>query len=276
MLSSSSFWTKTVFPKLSEPNKSKEYNMFAVDLLGYGKSPKPWDNLYTLKDHVEWIEKSVISEFQLNSFHLVAHSMGCIIGLALAAKHSKSLKSITLVAPPYFPSKDGVEFTAMNWLTPKRLWPPVAFISSIMAWYEHLGRCVCLLVCRNHRTWEALLRRLTGSRDLNFIVLDLTKHTHHSGWHTTHNVLYRGVKDMDKNLEILIKLRKKVHVIVGSRDKTVPPDCGQNMKNKFPDVELLSIPNAGHRSVVFSRENEFSHNLFHIWNNAASHHIHQA
>ncbi|KAL4377453.1 hypothetical protein GQ457_02G030040 [Hibiscus cannabinus] len=276
MLSSSSFWTKTVFPKLSEPNKNKEYNMFAVDLLGYGKSPKPMDNLYTLKDHVEWIEKSVISEFQLNSFHLVAHSMGCIIGLALAAKHSKSLKSITLVAPPYFPSKDGVEFTAMNWLTPKRLWPPVAFISSIMAWYEHLGRCVCLLVCRNHRTWEALLRRLIGSRDLNFIVLDLTKHTHHSGWHTTHNVLYRGVKDMDKNLEILIKLRKKVHVIVGSRDKTVPPDCGHNMKNKFPDVELLSIPNAGHRSVVFSRENEFAHNLFHIWNNAASHHIHQA
>ncbi|XWS64927.1 hypothetical protein CRYUN_Cryun05aG0046300 [Craigia yunnanensis] len=272
ILSSSSFWTKTLFPKLSESKKSNEYSMFAVDLLGYGKSPKPRDNLYTLKDHVEWIEKSVISQFQLNSFHLVAHSMGCIIALALAAKHSKSIKSITLVAPPYFPSKDGVEFTAINCLTPKRLWPPVAFISSIMAWYEHLGRCVCLLMCRNHRTWETLIKRLTGLRDLDFMLLDLTKHTHHSGWHSTHNVLYRGVKLMDVNLEALMNSKKKVNVILGSKDKSVPPDCGNNIKKKFPDVEVNNIPNAGHRSVIFRREKDFAQDLLQIWENAAADH----
>ncbi|XVF06696.1 hypothetical protein REPUB_Repub06bG0072800 [Reevesia pubescens] len=273
ILSSSSFWTKTLFPKLSDETKKRNdynYNMFAVDLLGYGKSPKPRDSLYTLKDHVEWIEKSLISEFGLSSFHLVAHSMGCIIGLALAAKHSKSVKSITLVAPPYFPSKDGVEFRAMNCLTPKRLWPPVAFISSIMAWYEHLGRSVCLLMCRNHRTWETLIKRLTRVRDLDFMFLDLMKHTHHSGWHTTHNVLYRGVKQMDKNLETLMKSRKKVHVFMGTKDKSVPPDCGNKMKTKFPEVEVNNIPNAGHRSIIFRREDDFAQNLFQIWENASS------
>ncbi|KAG4121988.1 hypothetical protein ERO13_D11G239601v2 [Gossypium hirsutum] len=222
------------------------------------------ETIYTLKEHVEWIEKSLICEYKLNSFHVVAHSMGCIIGLALAAKHSTSLKSITLVAPPYFPSKEGVEMRAMKWLTPKRLWPPTAFIWSIMVWYEHLSRCVCLLVCRNHRFWEALIKRLTASRDVNFMVMDLTKHTHHSGWHTTHNVLYRGVKEMDKNLETLMKLKKRVHVIVGSRDKTIPPDSRHNIKTKFPDVELLNIPNAGHRSIILTRETDFAHNLFHI------------
>ncbi|XWS57918.1 hypothetical protein CRYUN_Cryun09bG0214200 [Craigia yunnanensis] len=269
ILSSSSFWTKTLFPKLSESKKSDDYSMFAMDLLGHGKSPKPMDNLYTLNDHVEWIENSVISPFELNSFHLVAHSMGCIIALALAAKHSKSIKSLTLVAPPYFPSKDGVEFTAINCLTPKKLWPPEAFLSSVMTWYEHLGRCVCLIMCRNHRTWERLIKRLTGVRDLNFMFLDLTKHTHHSGWHTTHNVLYRGVKHMDRNLETLMKLRKKVHVIMGTKDKSVPPDCGDNMKKKFPDVEVNNIPNAGHRSVLFRREKDFSQDLFRIWENAS-------
>ncbi|XVF42663.1 hypothetical protein PTKIN_Ptkin01aG0382600 [Pterospermum kingtungense] len=242
ILSSSSFWTKTLFPKLSESEKSNEYNMFAVDILGYGQSPKPRDNLYTLKDHVEWIEKSVVTEYQLNSYHLVAHSMGCIIALALAAKHPKSIKSVTLVAPPYFPSKDGVEFTAINRFTPKRLWPPVEFISSIMAW------------------------------DLNFMLLDLTKHTHHSGWHTTHNVLYRGVKQMDTNLETLMKSKKKVHVIVGTEDTSVPADCGHNIKKKFLDVEVNHIPNAGHRSIVFGREKDFAHDLFRIWENAAADH----
>ncbi|XVE90250.1 hypothetical protein DITRI_Ditri20bG0063800 [Diplodiscus trichospermus] len=269
ILSSSSFWTKTLFPKLSESKKSNEYNMFAVDLLGYGKSPKPRDNLYTLKDHVEWIEKSVISQFELNSFHVVAHSMGCIIALALAAKHSKSVKSVTLVAPPYFPSKDGVEFTAINCLTPKKLWPPVAFISSIMAWYEHLGRCACLLMCRNHRTWEKLFKIFTGLRDEDFMFFDLTKHTHHSGWHTTHNVLYGGVKQMDGNLETLMESKKKVHVIMGTKDQYVSPDSGNEMKKKFPDVEVANIPNAGHRSVLFKRENDFAQDLFKILENAA-------
>lgn len=52
-----------------------------------------------MKDHLEKIEESVIRQFGLNSFHLVAHSMGCLIALALAAKYSKSVKTITLVAP---------------------------------------------------------------------------------------------------------------------------------------------------------------------------------
>ncbi|KAL7225700.1 hypothetical protein ACSBR1_020954 [Camellia fascicularis] len=97
-ISSSSFWTETVFPNFSEPTKHN-YRFFTVDLLGFGRSPKPRDCLYTLRDHLEMIEKSVIHPFQLGSFHLVAHSMGCVIALALAAKYSKSVKSITLIAP---------------------------------------------------------------------------------------------------------------------------------------------------------------------------------
>lgn len=97
-LSSSSFWAETVFPNISDP-LHRHYKLFAVDLLGFGSSPKPRDCLYTLKDHLEMIEKSVICPFQLTSFHLVAHSMGCLIAIALAAKHSHLVKSITLVAP---------------------------------------------------------------------------------------------------------------------------------------------------------------------------------
>lgn len=87
-----------MFQNLSESVKGK-YRLFAVDLLGFGKSPKPRDSLYTLREHLDMIEQSVICPFDLKSFHLVAHSMGCIIALAVAAKYSKSVKSITLVAP---------------------------------------------------------------------------------------------------------------------------------------------------------------------------------
>ena len=97
-LSSSSMWTEMVFPYIS-PLVSKRFRLFAVDLLGFGKSPKPGDCLYTLKDQVEMIEKTLIHPFHLDSFHLVAHSMGSIIALAIAEKFPTLVKSITLAAP---------------------------------------------------------------------------------------------------------------------------------------------------------------------------------
>ncbi|KAK1280124.1 hypothetical protein QJS04_geneDACA015111 [Acorus gramineus] len=119
-LSSSSWWTETVFPNLSESSKSK-FRLFAFDLLGFGQSPKPSDSLYTLKDHLEMIEKSVIEPFELDSFHIVAHSMGCVITMALAAKYRNSVKSVTLVAPPYFTStKENESQNALNRLAERK------------------------------------------------------------------------------------------------------------------------------------------------------------
>lgn len=97
-LSSSSMWVETVFPNLSQVAK-QSFRMIAVDLLGFGRSPKPTNCTYTLKDHLQMMEKSLLTPLQLNSYHIVAHSMGCVIALAQAASSPDSIKSITLIAP---------------------------------------------------------------------------------------------------------------------------------------------------------------------------------
>ena len=76
-ISSSAFWTETLFPNFSSVAKSS-YRLFAIDLLGFGRSPKPTDSLYTLREHLDMIERSVIEPHQVKSFHIVAHSLGCI------------------------------------------------------------------------------------------------------------------------------------------------------------------------------------------------------
>lgn len=91
-----------MFKYLPETTEGTNYRFFAIDLLGFGDSPKPRASQYSLKEHVEMIEKSVILPNNLTSFHVVAHSMGCIIGIALAAKFSDSVKSVALVAPVSF------------------------------------------------------------------------------------------------------------------------------------------------------------------------------
>lgn len=55
-LSSSSFWVDTVLPHLSKEVRLS-HRLFAVDVLGFGKSPRPDDSLYTNADHVEMIRR---------------------------------------------------------------------------------------------------------------------------------------------------------------------------------------------------------------------------
>lgn len=97
-ISSSSFWTETVFPNFSEETRSR-YRLIAVDLLGFGRSPKPADSLYTLREHVDMIERSVLERYKVQSFHIVAHSLGSILALALAVKYPGAVRSLTLLAP---------------------------------------------------------------------------------------------------------------------------------------------------------------------------------
>ncbi|KAI3693682.1 hypothetical protein L1987_76631 [Smallanthus sonchifolius] len=218
-----------VFPELV----GSKYRLFAVDLLGFGSSPKPRECLYTLNDHVEMVEKSVIREFDLNSFHLVAHSMGCIIALALAAKYPNNLKSITLVAPPYFLSSEEEDASeiALKRLAYKSVWPPLLFGSAFMTW------------------------------KLSFLVIDLFRHTHHSAWHTMHNVICGGAKMMDPCLETLRQVQARVTVVQGSRDQVVPVECGNNIKVKVPDAEVKIIIGANHTTVIIGREKQFAADL---------------
>ncbi|KAK9715874.1 hypothetical protein RND81_06G195700 [Saponaria officinalis] len=264
-ISSSSFWTETVFKSLSE-DAQKKYRLIAVDLLGFGRSPKPRDCLYTLNNHVEMIEKSVIFSSGLSSFHLVAHSMGSIIALALAAKHPQSVRSVTLIAPPYFPSsKDEASFMALTKLAEKRLWPPILFGAAFMSWYEHLGRSVCFILCKYHRIWEFFLRVLTWQRNVHFLIMDITKHTHHSAWHTMHNVICGGAKYLDGYFEILSENRVKMTVIQGDSDQVVPLECSFNIKMKVRDADVMILPKKDHITVVIHQTRDFTQILESIW-----------
>ncbi|KAF7819226.1 putative lysophospholipase BODYGUARD 4 [Senna tora] len=192
--------------------------------------------------------------------------MGCIIALALAAKYPNSVKSITLVAPPYFPcGGDDASLNVLTKVAGKKLWPPLLFGSAFMSWYEHLGRFVCLIFCRNHRVWEKILKLITRKRDLHFTMIDLTRHTHQSAWSTMHNVICGGAKFMDGYLEVLSKAGVRINVVQGDKDVVVPMECCYNLKLKAPKAEVSIIKNADHGTVIFGREKQFAHYLENTW-----------
>lgn len=268
--SSSSFWSETVFRESSCILDG--CRLFAVDLLGFGRSPKPANCMYRVRDHVEAIERTLIlagdgeSQSLMSSFHLVSHSMGCTIALALAAKHPTRVKSITLVAPPYFlPCEQRASQVALNRLAEKKLWPPLLFGSAVMSWYEHVGRTVCFLVCKNHLLWEWLFSLLNLNRGVDFRVRDLTKHTHHSAWHTMHNVICGGAALQDANLEAVAAAGIPVQVLHGADDQVVPVECGRHVKAKIPRAKLRVMDRRDHSTVVLGRERGFAEELRAFW-----------
>uniref|UniRef100_A0A5B6ZKF6 AB hydrolase-1 domain-containing protein n=1 Tax=Davidia involucrata TaxID=16924 RepID=A0A5B6ZKF6_DAVIN len=266
-ISSSAFWTETVFPNLSNSAKSM-YRLFAIDLLGFGRSPKPADSLYTLREHLDMIEGSVLEPYKVKSFHIVAHSLGCILALALAVKHPGSVKSLTLLAPPYFPIPKGEQATqyVMRKIAPRRVWPLIAFGASIACWYEHMSRTICLLICKNHRWWDFLTKLVTRNRIKTYLIEGFCCHTHNAAWHTLHNIICGAASKIDAYLDVVQnRLKCDVAIFHGRDDELIPVECSYNVKSRIPRARVKVIEKKDHITIVVGRQKAFARELEEIW-----------
>ncbi|KAI0520449.1 hypothetical protein KFK09_007924 [Dendrobium nobile] len=270
-ISSSAFWTETVFPNLSEVARSR-YRFFAVDLLGFGRSPKPADSLYTLQEHVDMIERSVLKRHRVRSLHIVAHSLGSILALALAVKHPDAIKSLTLLAPPYFPVPKGVQGTqyVLRRVAPRRVWPMIALGASVACWYEHISRSVSLLMCKHHRFWEFLFRLLTCNRIRTFLMEGFFCHTHNAAWHTLHNIICGSAGKLEGYLDTVRERMRtcEVTVIHGCDDDLLPVSCSAAVKARVPRANLRLIKGKDHITIVIGRQKAFARELEQIWASA--------
>ncbi|XP_047968175.1 probable lysophospholipase BODYGUARD 1 [Salvia hispanica] len=270
-ISSSAFWTETLYPNFSKSAKSK-YRLFAVDLLGFGRSPKPTDSLYTLREHLDMIQRSVLDPYKVKSFHIVAHSLGCILALALAVKHPSAVKSLTLLAPPYFPTPKGEAATQymMKRVAPRRVWPVIAFGASMACWYEHISRTICLVICKNHRIWEFLTKLLTRNRIRTYLMEGFFLHTHNAAWHTLHNVICGTAGKIETYLDdVKNRLKCDITIFHGQNDELIPVECSYNLQSRIPRAHVKVVENEDHITIVVGRQKAFARELEAIWRNAS-------
>lgn len=94
---SSRFWHGWI------PHLSGEFKVLRADLRGHGKSPVDFDPAatHTLDAYVEDMI-AVLDELGLDTVHYCGESFGGIIGMALAAKHPKRVRTLALIAAPVY------------------------------------------------------------------------------------------------------------------------------------------------------------------------------
>ena len=90
--STTRYWESRVAPLAGS------HRVLLVDLLGFGKSPKPWTT-YSVDRHVVALHGVMADAGPLT---LVGHSVGAILAMAYAARHPGNVTGLALLGLPYF------------------------------------------------------------------------------------------------------------------------------------------------------------------------------
>ena len=98
----------TVWDETITKINTKKYQVVAIDLLGFGSSPKPSNNSYSLEEQA----RQVVYTIKKNKFKqpviIVGHSLGGLVALEIASHKLLKISQLFLCSPPiYLPGDYG-------------------------------------------------------------------------------------------------------------------------------------------------------------------------
>jgi len=217
------YWESRVAP-LAEGNR-----LLLVDLLGYGRSPKPWTR-YTVDRHVAALHQVLDGR---GPFTLVGHSFGAIAALAYAARHPAEVAGLILMGFPYFGNME----RALAYY--RGLHGPDRWLMTNLV----LAGITCFVT---RRILGRLLPRLLTDLPLE-VAEDLVRHTWVSSTSTIWDGIYRydpagDAERLPGGLPVL--------VLHGDRDVTAPLDGVRRLAADRPGWELRVLAGLDHHPML--------------------------
>ncbi len=108
---SSEDWNKVL------PHLEKTHHCITIDLLGFGKSPKPGWAEYTMQDHLRSMYHTINKLRLKRDFVLVGHSLGALLAARYATQHEQNINRLLLLSPPVYPPLDSISRRGVRQLT---------------------------------------------------------------------------------------------------------------------------------------------------------------
>ncbi len=94
--------TSKTFDSLINELDTSRYRVIAIDLLGFGRSPKPRNIDYDVHDHTKSIKRTIRKLRVRKPFILTGHSMGSIISTHYCNLYPNEIKELYLLSLPLY------------------------------------------------------------------------------------------------------------------------------------------------------------------------------
>jgi pimeloyl-ACP methyl ester carboxylesterase len=205
----------------------------AVDNLGCGLSDKPQDWSYRLKDHVDNLEALVLA-LDLTDITLVLHDWGGAIGMGFAVRHPERIGRIVLGnTSAFLIDRIPLRIAVCRWpifgAVALRGFNGFAAAATTMAVENPMQPMVKRGFLAPYNNWH---NRIAQHR----FVQDIPMKDTHPTWPV--------IEEIDRKLETLRE--KPMAIAWGMRDWCFSPIFLAGWRKRFPDAEVLEIPDAGH------------------------------
>lgn len=210
----SDIWRRTNFI-----DKFNNYQCVLIDVLGFGKSPKPKDIEYGVDDHIEYMESTIthiIKDSKSPIIYGIGYSTGCIILVNLIAKNTLPWCKCAIISPAFF-----VKTTTIN----KEL--NTFFKLSTFGGFDdffNMGKFLLNMFGNNITFFN------------NRYVKELQKNDPYSTKKTFFNLLYCPDWNID---EVFDKINKKILCIHPIHDEFIALDVIQKLCYKYKHLLTL-------------------------------------
>lgn len=224
MASSSRYWQ---YFTASPPKNTK---LITIDLLGFGRSPMPKSSNYTYGEHISAIKETLVAAGVKKSYILLAHSMGCLIALRLAAQ-SKDVEKLIACGLPYYPDAA----TAKKDITQsKKLWE--------LAYYGPTSNTLCTVWCKWLRPISKHIAPLYLKRLPKEVAEDSLLHTWRSYSKSLENIIEKQSISKD-----LANIKVPIQFLYGEKDT-----CGHYLEESgiltsYPHAKFKIYPQLTHQ-----------------------------
>ncbi len=211
---------------------SKQSRLIAVDLKGFGKSPKPRDNHYEVQDQANLIFNFIV-DHQLTNLTLIGHSYGGGVALVTALKLIKERP---------------------NWLRRLVLIDAAAYNQDLPVFIDILrtpvlGRLSLSLLSNKQKVRMILKKsyyddsRITDDQIKAYAAPLASEGGHYALTKTAKSIVPRDIQHISAQYK---EIKLPTLILWGRHDKIVPLQIGERLKKDITSSALVIIENCGH------------------------------
>jgi pimeloyl-ACP methyl ester carboxylesterase len=202
--------------------------LLLVDLLGFGRSPKPWTT-YSVERHVAELHRVLAPATRDGPITLVGHSLGARLAVAYATRHPDDVARLVVISMPYFGGEERAKRfirgrTADGWL-----------------WTHMIPFALACLLGRRLLGWAAPW--LAGDVP-RAVAEDLNQMTWRSSTSTMWEVIYRH--DLAADVAALPPSMPML-CLHGDADESAPLDRMRALQTLHPTCVIRVYPGADHQ-----------------------------